>query len=205
MPEPVIFDIEEVVKLDPADTTAFTPDHKTFLDEHKDELTTDELQRFGYETAPVKPTVRNTPVVKTGDEGGDGEGDDAAKEEQKKIDRQVSKAMEPILKQNVETQNKVELSTFIGGNPDFAKYRDSIAEHMKDPAYANIPVDRIAKMIAADDLMKIGARKEREAQRKAGDTINPGNSARASKTSKDWTTASKEEFEAERTRVLGHA
>lgn len=199
--------IEDVVALDPTDTTAFTDAHKTFLEEHKDELTTDELTKFGFEVPSVTPVIR-TPdeeedKSKKGkeDEGDDDFGDD---DTEKEVNKLVDKKLDPILKRNQEIQDRTEIASFLGASPEFGKYKASIEAHVKDPNYRNIPIDRIAKMIAADDLMKIGARKEREAQRQADSTRNNSSSARkASGATKDWSTASREDMAAKRAEILG--
>lgn len=195
-------DIEEVVQLDPADTTKFTSEHKTFLDENKNQLTTDELIKFGYTVESVKPAARsavdNTPPAKK-------DGEEEPDEEAVKIQKAVSAAMEPERKRARELQDKVEVDTFIVSNPAYGKYRTSIEAHVKDPVYANVPVDRIAKMVAADDLMKIGARAERAAAARASSTANPGNGDRKSGSgdAKNWLTASKEDFEAKKREIMG--
>jgi hypothetical protein len=75
---------------------------------------------------------------------------------------------------------------------------------MKHPAYKNIPVKNIAAIVAARDLQKIGAMKEREAQRKANETRGGGSSARPTPgAGKDWHRAPKAEVEAKKAEVLG--
>jgi len=58
--------------------------------------------------------------------------------------------------------------------------------------------------VAANEMMKIGAAKEREAQGKVDKTKSPGTTVRKTEGgNKDWHTASKEDFEAQRNKVLG--
>lgn len=208
MPEETTLDIEEVVALDPADKEHFTEDHQKFLEEHKAELTTDELTKFGFQVEPIKPESRgggDSGVADSGaapaDSGASGDDDD----ETKKIQKEVDRAVAPFRQQNQTLQNKVEVDTFLATHPDYKKYEQSIRDHIADPAYSRVPVERIAAMIAAPDLMKIGARKEREAQQRAKETQNGGGAGapRAPQGGgKDWGTSSKEDFEKKRTEVL---
>lgn len=203
MPDPIEYNIDEVVALDPADTTSFTPEHKAFLEEHKDELTTDELAKFGFEVTPIKPEPVKEPEKKpetpapvqgaTGDAGDD----------DKRIEGLIDKKLTPLQDENRKLQAKVDIDGFIASNPDFAKYRASITEYKNHPHYQNVPVHELARMVAANDLMKIGARAERAAAAKANGTKQPGHSARQTGTQKDWGAASKEDFAAQRAAVLG--
>lgn len=196
--------IEEVVALDPTDSTAFTDVHKAFLEEHKDELTTEELTKFGFEVKPVVPDVRIPNEEEDKTKKGKEDDDDFGADTEEEVNKLVDKKLDPILKRNQEIQDRTEIASFLGTNPEFGKYKESIEAHVKDPNYRNIPIDRIAKMIAADDLMKIGARKEREAQRTADATRNNSNSGRkAAGVTKDWSSASKEDMAAKRAEILG--
>lgn len=201
MPDPIEYNIDEVVALDPTDTTTFTEGHKQYLEANKDQLTTDELIKFGFQVETPKPVSRNPSV--TPEAKGDTGSAPVDDEDKKAIRAEVEGYMSPIIKQQQEQQDRIEVDTFLAANPDYVKYKAAIVEHIKDPAYSKIPVDRIAKMIASDDLMKIGARKEREAQAKAKATQGGGTSARQPQgAQKDWGGESKEAFEAKRAEVL---
>lgn len=201
MPEPVTFDLEEVVQLDPADTTVFTPDHKAFLEEHKDELTSDELVRFGFDSNLPKPLE-----VKTDGDGVTGKsGDEIVDPKDKEaVGKVVQEKMAPILERQEELNRKTEINAFLVENPSFTKYRESIEAYKNHPNYKNIPVNEIARMVAAGDLMKMGARAEREAARKAASTQSKGSSARPAGGTKDWGSAAKDDYLAKRAEVMGH-
>jgi hypothetical protein len=195
--------IDDVVALEP---DALSAEQKTFLETNKDQLTTDEKTKFGFSVETPTPTsrsvIQHNEKSDTGAGAEGGEGTDP--EDNKKIRGVVEGYMSPILKQQQEQQDRIEINAFIGANPDYAKYKGAIESHVKDPAYARIPIDRIAKMVASDDLMKIGARREREAQRKAKETGGNGNSSRNNNPNrKDWSSESKEAFEAKKNEVLG--
>lgn len=113
------------------------------------------------------------------------------------VDKQVGSKM-------VEIENKMEVQAFVAAKPEFAKYQGVILKYMNHPDYANIPVHNIAAIVASRDLIKIGAAKEREAQKKVNETKSPGQTVRKpTGTQKDWHTASKEDFEAQKAKVLG--
>ena len=132
-----------------------------------------------------------------------------SEEEDEEIDpddqRRISKVVSKEVGSKVqELDNKMEVYQFVTSKPEFAKYQNQILRYMAHPAYANIPVHNIAAIVASKDLMKMGAAKERETQEKVNQTKNPGSSVRKpSGGTPDWKTASKEDFEAQKAKVLG--
>lgn len=132
-----------------------------------------------------------------------------AKEEEEDIDDEDKKRISKIVQKEVggklvEIENKAEVQAFVASKPEFAKYQGVILKYMAHPDYANIPVHNIAAIVASKDMMKIGAAKEREAQQKVASTKSPGNSVRKLEGgAKDWHSASKEDFEAQKAKVLG--
>jgi len=149
------------------------------------------------ETRTPEPSTEPKPESKE-------EPEEVVPEDEETITKVVQKQLSPFQKKIEEQTNIIEATNFIASKPEFAKYKDVIIKHMNHSAYKNIPVDRIAKMVAGDDLMKIGAEKEREAQKKVAETKGGGNTARQTQTGKDWHSASKEEYQAQREAVLGH-
>jgi hypothetical protein len=90
--------------------------------------------------------------------------------------------------------------------PEVGKYRNAMLTYMKDPAYAKIPAKNIFNIVAGNDLIKLGAQKEREAAAKANGTRIESNSGRPGDNGgakKDWGNASKEEMAAKRAEVFG--
>ena len=192
----------ETILADETKTTAtLTPEEKTFIDTNKDQLTTDERTRFGIAVEPVKPVVREgvtTPAKKEGEDDEELDPDD-----KKKIGKVVGEAMDPVLKQQRTLQQTTEINGFIQTNPSFAKYSEGIKAQMD--AHPTLTVRDAATIVAGDDLMKMGARAEREAKKQADSTKGGGSSARPAGggKGKDWGTASKEDFAAKRAEVLG--
>lgn len=121
------------------------------------------------------------------------------------IEKEVEKRVGPLEKKLQEQTDTVEVNAFIADNPDFAKYKAAMIKYISHSAYSNIPVANIARIVAGKDLMKMGAKQEREAQKKAADSKSAGSNVRPSKGGVvDWTKASDEEVEAETAKVLGH-
>lgn len=200
--EPNELNLAEVVELPVED---INDDHKAFLEEHKEELTPEQAEKFGItvekkeeeEDEPIdvnaiNPEVRSTPKEK-------GEGEEEEEDETEKLVRsKVDETIRPI-------KDKQEVDDYVRDNPQFAKYAPVILKYMQNPAYSNIPVKNIAPMVAANDLLKMGARMEREAQKKVAETKDGGQQVRkpSGGAKIDWSTASKDEFAAQKAKVLG--
>lgn len=131
-------------------------------------------------------------------------GEDVDPEDAKTIGRVVEKHRERDRQELQNIKDEIEVNGFIQGRPEFEKYKPVIMKYLKHPAYSNIPVKNIASMVAANDLMKLGAKKEREAQKTADATRTKGTPARKpSGASTDWSTAPKEAVEEQIRRVKG--
>ncbi len=116
----------------------------------------------------------------------------------------VEKQTLGLKKQLQETQDRVEVEAFIQEKPEFAKYRPIIMKYLQHPVYSKIPVKNIASMVAANDLMKLGAKKEREAQIKADATRSGGTAVRKDQGGQtDWSRVPKDAFEAQKRKILG--
>lgn len=135
--------------------------------------------------------------------------EEAESEDEEEMDADDKKRISKIVQREVgnkmsELENKMEVQSFIQGRPEYAKYQAVMLKYMNHPDYANIPVQNIAAIVASKDLMKIGAKKEREAQKVVAETKNPGTTVRKTESSGvNWANVSKEEFEAQKARVLG--
>lgn len=131
----------------------------------------------------------------------DDEDDDTDPEDKARIEKIVDKK---IGGQITEIQRKAELDAFVGQNPEYAKYRNVIDTYKRHPDYSKIPLKNIAAMVTAREQQKIGAAKEREASKKAAETKVPGGTTPPTDSqTKNWHEAPKEDFEAQRAKVLG--
>jgi len=195
--------LEEVVEVDPAEAT---DEQKAFLEEHKDELTSEQAEKFGIklEEEETEPEVRGETKKKEEEaDEEDQEEDEISPEDEKTIGKIVDKRVGDKLSQIQKIQDESEVDAFIRAKPEYGKYRNSMLKYMSHEAYKNIPVHNIAAIVSARDLQKIGAQKEREAQRKANETKGGGSTVRKPGGAVDWRTAPKEEFEAQKAKVLG--
>jgi hypothetical protein len=128
-------------------------------------------------------------------------------EDKSAIKKVVDESLGPIhakLARIQKLEDDAEVSGFIATHPEAAKYKGAMLKYIGHSAYSNIPVANIFSIVAANDLQRLGAEKERIAAKKAADTQGGGSTARKPGGSKtDWSTATKEEFDAQKAKVLG--
>lgn len=150
-----------------------------------------------FDESLIDPDVRDyKPPVETD------ESDDELDEEEKvKFNKFVDKSVGSKVEQ---IQREMKVAAFFSENKEFSKYKSATEKYLSHPTYKNLPIQNIVAIVAAKDMQKIGAAKEREAQRKVAETKSAGSSVRKTSTeSFNWATASKEEFEAQKAKVLG--
>jgi len=202
--------LDEVVQTSPEEVTE---EQKTFLEEHKEQLTPEQAEKFGIEiekeikVEDVEPETRTPEQKKKEEKLPDIEEDEVDPEDQKTIGKVVDAKMKPVseaLKQLQRVKDEQEVDSFLRAKPEFGKYRDVMIKYVGHPAYANIPVHNIAAIVASKDLQKLGAVKEREAQKKVNETKETGNQVRKQTGGAvDWKSVSRTEFEEQKAKVLG--
>lgn len=132
-------------------------------------------------------------------------GDEIDPDDAKTIGAVVEKQTASVKQRLQETQDRVEVDEYVADNPQFSKYKPVILKHMKHPAYSKIPVKNIAAMVASEDLMKMGAKAEREAQSKADSTKTKGTTVRKpAGGSMEWNKAPQDAVEDQIRKVKGH-
>lgn len=155
----------------------------------------------------LEPEVRSKEETKPVEETPTTETEEITPEDEAAIGRVVKKELGSVnqLKNDIRAlKDEREVDTFLLNNPDMVKYRATALKYMSHPAYSNIPAQNIFAIVAGKDLMKIGAEREREAQKKAADTKDTGVVVRkADGSTVDWKTASKEEIEAQKAKIFG--
>jgi len=136
-------------------------------------------------------------------------GEDIDPEDIKTIGTIVAKQTESIKNQLQDTKIKLEVDSFLQERPEFLKYKQTILKYVdyvdKDGSkpFSRMTIKNLAVIASADDLLKIGAQKEREAQAKVSATKTPGTGARTTGDSAtDWLKAPKNDFEAKKREVL---
>jgi len=187
-------------------------EQKTILTENAGDLEDSVAKRFGIEKSiiePLKPQVRpdNSPVVGAKKVEQEEEVDE---EDEEKISRIVKKYTTPLQRQSIDNQNSIEVDTFIRDStekyPIAAKYRGQILTYMNTPGFERVLARDIFKIVAGDELIKIGAERERVFAEKTRSDNPKVSSARSFPAgAKDWGSASKEDFEAKRAEVLGRS
>lgn len=196
-------------------------EEKAFLTENAADLSDDLAKHYGIDNSPKvpDPVVRGkkeepapattTPPTTTTKEGEEEDDDDpkviASKAAAAAVEP-LKKQMEATSSQLQEQRDIIEVDEFIKTSADkypmAGKYRDAMLRYMK--VYTNVPADGVFAIVAKDDLIRIGAQKERQAASKANGTRVPTNSGRPQeKGKKDWGSATPEEVAAKRAEVLG--
>ncbi len=150
-----------------------------------------------FDDSKIEPEVRGSKKEESDDE----DDDDSDPDDKARIERIVEKRVGSKL---TEMENKMEVSAFVNAKPEYSKYQGAILRYMNHPAYAKIPVHNIAAIVASKDMMKLGAAKEREAQKKVSETKSVGETVRKPNgENTNWHNAPKSDFEAQKARVLG--
>ena len=182
---------------------------ETVIDETKEEVKNDEggetkeeeekgeKKEEAFDENDIDEDVKNykPPEPKTDEE------DDIDAEDKARIEKVVEKKYGTTLN---EIQKKAEFDTFFNANPEMGKYRKAVEIYKAHPTYAGVPIHNLAAMLSAKDQQKIGAAKEREAAAKVLETKTPGGTVRKpAGEGNNWLGASKEDFEAQKAKVLG--
>lgn len=191
--------LEEVTTLAPE---VLTPEQKIFIEKNKDNLTEEQSQKYGFKKEEELDINKIEPETRYKQE------EKSKEKEEEEFDPEDKDKIEKIVDRKVgsklfEMENKMEVSSFVASKPEYGKYKDVILKYMVHPDYKNIPVYNIAAIVASKDLMKLGAQKEREAMQKAKDTQGGGSTVRKEGTVTDWHNATKEDFENQKSKVLG--
>lgn len=123
--------------------------------------------------------------------------------EAKSIDKHLKKHLSPLEERLQRQEHELEVSNFLLENPEYKKHKDTILKYVSHKAYKDVPVSFIAAGLASKDLLKMGAERERQAQVEAEKTKNTGGSVRTdAPQARNWMTASKGDFEAQRAKIL---
>jgi len=132
-----------------------------------------------------------------------------AAEDDEEIDEDDKKRIEKIVEKkyggDIEAMKKqTAITTYFSEHPEYSKYKGAAMKYMDHPTYSGIPIHNIVAIVASKDMMKIGAAKEREAQKRVAETKVPGKTVRKpSGGGTDWSKATKEELEAQKAKIYG--
>lgn len=208
--------LESVVDLSP---DQLSDDQKAFIKDNSGELSDEQREAFKsvieeeeepknidpkdveIETRTPEPKKKKEPKP-SGDEE-----DEIDPEDKKNISKVVDEKLTDFTGKLDEVQkikDQQEVDSYVSDNPEFKPYKGVMLKYLAHPAYKNLPVKNVAAIVAASDLQKLGAKKEREAAAKAKETQGGGNTTRKPQGSKtDWATASSEEFQKKKNEVMG--
>lgn len=120
------------------------------------------------------------------------------------IDKLVSSKLSPLKEMQLQALNKVEVADYVTEHPEFKPYKDRALKILNHPKYRHMPVEYAMYIAAGDDLMKLGAQKEREAAKEAGETnLSAGTPARQKMSGKiDWLSMPSDEFNKRKAEIL---
>lgn len=187
-------------------------EEQEFLTANSDNLTEEQAEHYGIEkaAAPYVPQAPKTPKEPKPGEGGDDD-EDFDEEDEKKFGKLFDKKVAPIIKQTTEQARVMSVNNYIqsisSDIPTAGKYKDAMLQTMAIPGYGHMKPEEVFRIVAGNELMRIGAKKEREAQARANGTMNRGSApARPSNPAgggKDWSKASAEEIAQKKAEVLG--
>lgn len=168
---------------------------------------------------PVKPRLskqdfiigrQKAKIAKAKADDKDGEGkdnetdtdyDEVAPEDEALITKVVNKRFAPIIDKSLAADDEKEITDFLTENPDFKPFEVKARRYMQHPSRRQLPIKSIFYEVAGDQLIKIGAEREKAANVKARDTQTGGGSNRAGEGTKNDFDLSPEEFAAKQERV----
>ncbi len=130
--------------------------------------------------------------------------DDLDPNDTKLISKVVEKRLKPLFEKTMQEEDEQEIKDFLKDNPDFAKFEGKARKFMQHESRKHLPIKSIFYEIAGDDLLKIGAEREKKAQEEAKHSGTGGGSSRETdKKEKAVWDMTPEEFEAQKMRVRG--
>ena len=127
------------------------------------------------------------------DEDDEEDDDDIAPEDEAMVDKVIRKRYGSKFDQLDEKADKSEVNEFVAKNPQFKPYEQKILKFLRHPSRAHLPVKTVAYEVAGDDLMKIGAKKGKQAdiqaKKKAGGGHSTSKASGGTKSVADMTDA----------------
>ena len=131
----------------------------------------------------------------------DDEEDEIAPEDEEMVDKVIRKRFGSKFDQMDAQADKAELDSFITANPDFKPYQAKILKFWQHPSRNHLPIESVAYEVAGKDLIRIGAKRGKQADEKAKKEAGGGNSGASPGGAKKVADMTDEEFDAEVERV----
>lgn len=133
----------------------------------------------------------------TGDEDED---DDIDEADEKTIGKIVDRKLKPLVEERMKEADDQEIKTFLTDNPDFKPYEAKARKYMSHPSRKDVPISEIFYGVAGADLLKIGAKRGKQADNEAKKSKTGGGSQDAGGV-KPVSEMSKAELEAKQNEV----
>ena len=112
------------------------------------------------------------------DNEGSNDDDDIAPEDEELITKVVAKKFAPIIDKSLAADDETEIQDFLKTNPDFKPFEAKVRRYMQHPSRRALPIKSIFYEVAGDKLLKIGAERAQQADKKAKDSQTGGGSNR---------------------------
>lgn len=137
------------------------------------------------------------------DDDSDDDDNDVAPEDEAMINKVVAKTFAPVIEKTLASEDDAEIQNFLKENPDFKPFEAKARRFLKHPSRRNLPVKSVFYEVAGDQLIKIGADREKKAAEKAKQTHTGGGSNRSGGEggAKPTWDLSKDEFEAKQEKI----
>jgi len=124
-----------------------------------------------------------------------------SEEDAKIIDRVVSKRLAPYEQQQQQAELQGEINEFVSANPDFKPYAARALKWAQHPSWKDVPTKQLMFAAAGDNLLKMGAKRSKQAAEKARKTKTGTGQAGNSTKGKAVADMTDEEFQNEILRV----
>jgi len=131
----------------------------------------------------------------------DEDDDEIAPEDEALITKVVSKQFAPVFEKTAKEEDDKEVKSFLEENPDFKPYEAKARRYLSHPSRRHLPVSAIFYEVAGTDLLKIGAKRGKEADQEADDTQTGGGSAREKEGEQSVWDLTPEEFAAKQQKL----
>lgn len=112
------------------------------------------------------------------DNEGSQDDDEIAPEDEELITKVVAKKFAPIIDKSLAADDEQEIQDFLKTNPDFKPFEAKVRRFMQHPSRRALPIKSIFYEVAGDKLLKIGAERAKQADKKAKDSQTGGGSNR---------------------------
>ena len=131
-----------------------------------------------------------------------GEDDDGiAPEDEELITKVVAKKFAPIIDKSLAADDEQEIQDFLKTNPDFKPFEVKVRRFMQHPSRRALPIKSIFYEVAGDKLIKIGAERAKQADKKAKDSQTGGGSNRGGEANENVWDLTPEQFAARQEKI----